>query len=220
MPGPTLNFDRAQYDGGPIALDHCAFCGRGVTGQFYRTNGDLTCTICAERLRNLLPPDTHKIFWNATAVGAITAAVTSALFFVLFQFMETRGFGMGLGFAAIGAGYLIGKSMQRAAKGAGGRRYQITAALLTYAAVTIATSAAILGTEGVPLWAYPLLALAPLAQMVLGHFQMGAFQLLFAGIAIRWAWMLLRPHRLKITGPETLASGPAHPNDMPPPAQL
>jgi hypothetical protein len=47
--------------------------------------------------------------------------------------------GWTIGYAAIGVGYMIGWAMRRAAKEHGGRRYQIAAALLTYAAVAMAT---------------------------------------------------------------------------------
>ena len=45
--------------------------------------------------------------------------------------------GIEIGFASLAVGYLIGKAMKFGAKGAGGRRYQIAAVLLTYAAVSI-----------------------------------------------------------------------------------
>jgi hypothetical protein len=43
-----------------------------------------------------------------------------------------------IGYLAIGVGYLVGKAMKLGSGGRGGRAYQIAAALLTYAAVSIA----------------------------------------------------------------------------------
>ena len=198
----SLDFERAQYGGERVSLDPCALCGRGLVGEFYRTNGDLTCAVCAERIRAAMPADTREVFWRTAGVGAIAAVVVGGAYFLVLQFVETHGGGFGVGFAAIGAGYAIGTAMRRAAKGAGGRRYQWMAALLTYAAITIAFSADLLGTRNVPVWAYPLMALTPFANMLLGHFQLGLLELFLAGIGIRWAWGLLRSHGVKVTGPE------------------
>ena len=58
--------------------------------------------------------------------------------------------------------------------------------------------------EGAPVWAYPFLVLAPIAGLFVGHFQQGAYLLFFIAIGMRWAWMLLQPHGIRISGPETL----------------
>lgn len=54
--------------------------------------------------------------------------------YALFQIVT----GINLGWAAIGVGWLVGWSMKKGSRGLGGRRYQITGALLTYAAVAVA----------------------------------------------------------------------------------
>jgi hypothetical protein len=45
--------------------------------------------------------------------------------------------GLVSGFASLAAGYIIGKAMMVGSGGIGGRKYQITAAILTYAAVSM-----------------------------------------------------------------------------------
>jgi predicted lipid-binding transport protein (Tim44 family) len=44
--------------------------------------------------------------------------------------------GLVIGYLSLGVGYLVGKAMMMGSKGIGGRRYQIVAVLLTYAAVS------------------------------------------------------------------------------------
>ncbi len=46
--------------------------------------------------------------------------------------------GWTIGYIAVGVGYIVGKAMILGSKGIGGRKFQITAALLTYAAVSMA----------------------------------------------------------------------------------
>ncbi len=209
MPLNGLNFQRAEYGTDPIPLDHCAFCGRGIAAEFYRTNGDLTCPICADHLRSVLPTDTRATFWSSLRLGTIAAIATSLLYLLLFRLLIDHGMGLGTAFGAIGVGYVIGRAMQSAGPGARGRRYQFTAAALTYAAITVALMAAMFGAAGLPTWTYFLFPLGPLFLLFVGQAKLALFLLFFAGIGIRWAWMLLAPHAVKITGPETLPSSNA-----------
>jgi hypothetical protein len=43
-----------------------------------------------------------------------------------------------IGYVSLAVGYIVGKAMIKGSNGIGGRRYQITAALLTYSAVSLA----------------------------------------------------------------------------------
>lgn len=211
MPLNGLNFQRAEYGTQPVALDHCVFCGRGITGEFYRTNGDLTCAVCADRLRSALPANNPTTFWRSVRLGAVAAIGTSLLYLLLFRLMTEHGMGLGTAFGAIGVGYVIGRAMQFAGPGARGRRYQITAAALTYAAITVALMGAMFGAAGLPTWAYVLFPFGPIFLLFLGQAKLALFLLFFASIGIRWAWMLLAPHAVQITGPETIVSPIAPP---------
>lgn len=208
MPLNDLNFQRAEYGTDPVALDHCVFCGRGITGEFYRTNGDLTCAVCADHLRTALPTDTRTTFWSSVRLGSAAAIGTSLLYLLLFRLMTRHGMGLGTAFGAIGVGYVIGRAMQIAGPGARGRRYQLTASALTYAAITVALMGAMFGAAGLPTWTYFLFPFGPLFLLFVGQVKLALFLLFFAGIGIRWAWMLLAPHAVKITGPETVARPP------------
>jgi hypothetical protein len=210
-PLPSLQFDRALYEGSPTSLEHCHWCSRGIDHTFFRANGEMICSVCMERVRPLLPVDDRQTFWRAFGTGAVTALGTSLVYLLLFQWMDTHGMGIGVAFGAIGVGYAIGWGMRWAARGAGGRRYQWTAAVLTYMAVAAAMTAAMMGTRDWPLWAYPIFVFAPFLQIFVGQTQAALLELTFAAIGIRWAWMMLQPHGLRLTGPETLRVEPPTP---------
>jgi hypothetical protein len=129
---PLPNFERADYEGAPPPPDQCAYCQRGITTEYYRVAGNLACSSCGQRAQSLIPPDSHKAYSRAVLFG-IGAAIVGCIGYAL-VFIVT---GWTIGYAAIGVGYLVGKAMKAGSRGLGGRRYQITAAILTYAAVTM-----------------------------------------------------------------------------------
>ncbi len=206
MAPQQLNFQRATYGSDPLPLDHCVFCGRGITGEFYRTNGDLTCPICAAHLQQALPRPTRKTYARSTLYGAVVAAGASLAYLLLFRLLARYGVAEDTAIAAIAVGYAVAHAMQWAGPAARGRRYQLTAALLTYAAVALANTAGLLSLRGVPIYAYPFLVFAPIAALFLGRAQETLFLLFFIALGTRWTWILLRPHGIQITGPETLTS--------------
>jgi hypothetical protein len=201
---PQLNFERAEYHCQPVSLDHCVFCSRGISGEFYRTNGDLTCTVCAAHLQSVLPQPTRQTYLRSAGYGLVVAAGASLAYLLLYRLLERYGLAANTAFASIAVGYAIGHAMRWAGPSARGRRFQITGAFLTYAAVAFAHSAGTLSLEGLPIYAYPVLVFAPIAWLFLGRYQEGLFLLFFISIGIRWTWTLLRPHGVQITGPETL----------------
>jgi hypothetical protein len=129
---PLPNFDRAEFHDDPPPPDQCAYCHRGITAEYFRVNGNLACASCAQQAQSLVPPDSHKAYSRALLFG-IGGAILGCIGYALVQILT----GWTIGYAAVGVGYLVGKAMKSGSRGLGGRRYQITAALLTYAAVAI-----------------------------------------------------------------------------------
>ncbi len=125
---PLPNFERADYEGAAPPPDQCAYCHRGITAEYYRVDGNLACPSCAQQAQSLIPPDSHKAYSRAVLFG-IGAAIAACIGYSLVQMM-----GFMIGFVAIGVGWLVGTAMKKGSRGLGGRRYQITAAILTYAA--------------------------------------------------------------------------------------
>jgi hypothetical protein len=134
---PTPQFGTAEYAGSP-GVDHCQFCQQPIAGQYYRAHGTIACPSCAHLMRGKLAKDTHAAFVRALLFG-IGAAVAGLILYATFAIAT----GIVIGYASLAVGWMIGTAMMKASNGVGGRRYQIAAVLLTYAAVSMAA---------VPIW--------------------------------------------------------------------
>jgi hypothetical protein len=197
----NLNFDRADFNA-ETREDNCAWCTRGLNGSYFDVQNNRVCATCAERARRISPEDTRAAFLRSVLFGSLAAAMVGMAYFSLFRMTG----GSWMIFVSIGVGYVIGKAMRMGSNGAGGRRYQVMAALLTYIAVVVASSAAILGTAGMPAWAYPFLVFFPIVNIFLHHISLGALQMLFVLAGARWAWVLMAGTPWRITGPHSLNS--------------
>jgi hypothetical protein len=130
-------FGTAEYVG-KTGNDHCRFCHQPIAAQYYRVNDGMACDACIEKLRSELAMDTHSAFMRALAYGA-GAAIVGLTLYAAFAIVT----GIMIGYVALAVGWMIGKAMKKGSGGVGGRRYQIAAILLTYAAVSMAA---------VPVW--------------------------------------------------------------------
>ena len=128
----TPQFEKAQYLGEPGA-NPCAFCKQTVTHQYYRVNGATACPACTLEAQRYSPSDTHAAFVRSLLFGAGGAI----LGLVLYAGVEMAT-GWIIGYVALAVGFIVAKAMQMGSGGAGGRRYQIAAVLLTYASVSLA----------------------------------------------------------------------------------
>lgn len=126
-------FATAEYSNQPSA-DTCKVCQRPITGMFYRANNAMVCGSCAERVKREIPQDSHAVFVRALLFGLGGFAIG----LVLYAGFEIAT-GISIGYLALAVGWIVGKAMMLGSKGVGGRRYQITAVLLTYAAVSMAS---------------------------------------------------------------------------------
>jgi hypothetical protein len=134
---PTPQFGTAEYVGKP-GNDHCQYCHQPMAGSYYRINGAMACGGCAEKTRGAGAIDTHAAFMRALLYG-IGAAVAGL---VLYATVEITT-GIIIGYVSLAVGWMVGTAMMKGSQGVGGRRYQIAAVLLTYAAVSMAA---------VPVW--------------------------------------------------------------------
>jgi hypothetical protein len=126
----TPQFGTAEYSG---QGGQCRSCKQPVQGSFYRVNGLTACPRCLEELKRRLPQDTHEAFVRALFFGA-SAAVLGLVLYAAFGIIT----GLMIGYVSLAVGYLVGKTIKLGSGGIGGRRYQVAAAALTYAAVSLA----------------------------------------------------------------------------------
>jgi hypothetical protein len=135
---PTPQFGTAEYATNS-GNSRCQFCQQPIGGTYYRVNEATACPACAEKMRSGVALDTHAAYVRALTYGigaAVAGLIGYALIAILLQ-------GWVISYMSIGVGWLVGTAMMKGSNGMGGKRYQIAAALLTYAAVSMAA---------VPIW--------------------------------------------------------------------
>src|ERR1700685_3431899 len=135
---PTPQFSTAEYATG-TGGDRCQFCQQSLGGIYYRVNEARACAGCAEKMRTEIAVDRHAAYVRALAYG-IGAAVVGMIGYSLIASLLQ---GWVISYMSIGVGWLVGTAMMKGSNGLGGRRYQIAAAFLTYAAVSMAA---------IPIW--------------------------------------------------------------------
>lgn len=201
MSGPNLNFHRAEY-GDPVDLSHCTWCGRGLGEEWFHANEQPICAVCAANAQEVVPKSSGRRFWRSVAWGCAAALGLALALTFVGHLLLVLHFGFGYVLIAIPVGLYIGRAMRHGSGGVGGRKYQFAAALLTYIAVSIGfLSALVWGTGAIPLSLFVYMAMLPILEGFSGHAAGAGITLLAAMVGIRWAWMALGPHPLKITGP-------------------
>jgi hypothetical protein len=133
LTNPTPQFGTAEYAPKPGA-DQCRTCNQPLGATYYRVNGVSACESCATRVESARPKDTHATFVRALIFGG-GGAILGLAIYATFEIAT----GWIVGYISLAVGYIVAKAMMMGSKGIGGRRYQIAAAVLTYAAVSMAT---------------------------------------------------------------------------------
>ena len=109
----------------------CSVCGSLLTGRAYQVKGQPACVGCATAAG--VAVDSQAAFSTAVVYG-VGAAFAGLAFYAGF----TIAFHFYIGYVALAVGWMVGKSMMAGSKGVGGRKYQVVAVLLTYAAISLA----------------------------------------------------------------------------------
>jgi|SRR5690242_8215556 hypothetical protein len=112
--------------------DICKSCNKPVAGSYYRINGTLACERCKEQLEVQIPKDSHAAFVRALLFG-VGGAILGLILYSAFGIIT----GIEIGYISLAVGYIVGKAMRTGSRGIGGRRYQVVALILTYAAVSM-----------------------------------------------------------------------------------
>lgn len=132
MSDTTPQFGTAEYQP-KSGSETCKSCQQPLTGRYYRINGSQACEACTEKLKGQLPRDSHSAFVRGLVFGVGGAIIGLALYAAFGIFT-----GLVIGYVSLAVGWIVGKAIKLGSSGIGGRRYQIVAALLTYAAVSMA----------------------------------------------------------------------------------
>lgn len=129
---PTPQFGTAEY-AGLAGTEHCSFCKQPIRGRYYRVNNAMACSGCGERAQLEEPKDSHSRYMRGLIFG-IGGAIAGLILYATFAIVT----GLVIGYLSLAVGYIVAKAIKMGSRGAGGRRYQITAVALTYAAVSLA----------------------------------------------------------------------------------
>jgi len=130
---PTPQSGTAEYAGTPTG-DRCRLCQQPIGATYYRVNDGMMCPSCAEKAQRERAQDSHAAFVRGITAG-VGAAVLGLIGFAAIAIILQ---GWVISYMSIGVGWLVAVAMMKFSGGVGGRRYQIAAALLTYAAVSMA----------------------------------------------------------------------------------
>ena len=125
-------FGTAEYSAKP-GPDQCKSCSQTITGDYFRVNGVQTCASCAQQVQQRLPKDTHAVYLRGVLFG-VGGALLGLVLYAGFGIIT----GLMIGYVSLAVGYIVGKAIMAGSGGIGGRRYQIAAVILTYAAVSTA----------------------------------------------------------------------------------
>ena len=221
----TPQFATAEYSPNTSGLK-CAACRQPISGSYFQIRGAPACEQCTEKLRAQMPRDSHAAFVRALLFGMGGAVVGLALYVTV-----AIATGLIIGIVSLAVGYIVGKAMHMGSRGAGGRRYQVVAVLLTYFAVSMSAvpiaieqsrlhhqdqvqSAETTAQPGTPMSTGKVigaLALAGIASPILEltdpvHGLIGLF-ILFVGM--RFAWRFTANRSVSISGPFTVAAAGA-----------
>jgi predicted lipid-binding transport protein (Tim44 family) len=129
LTNPAPQFSTAEFQGGP---DRCQICGQTLGSTYYRVGTNQSCPACAEKAKFEAPKDTHAAFVRGLMFG-IGGAILGLIAYSTFTIIT----GIIIGYLSLLVGWLVAKGIMKGSSGIGGRRYQITAVLLTYAAVSM-----------------------------------------------------------------------------------
>ncbi|HEY6456356.1 MAG TPA: hypothetical protein VIY90_13870 [Steroidobacteraceae bacterium] len=203
---PVPQFATAEYVS-QAGSATCKTCGRALGSSHYRVNGVVTCSQCAERIRQRLPEDSPAAFLRGIAFG-VAGGIVGLILYVAFAL----GTGLVIGFVALAVGYIVGKAIVIGSKGQGGRRYQLAAVLLTYVAVSLSAipmalyqHAAQSGLPSLNMARFGELVLLGLASpfLDLSDLTHGVIGLIILFVGIRIAWRMTAGKPVNIVGPLT-----------------
>ena len=128
----TPQFTTAEYSGSSGG-DRCVSCNQPLTARYYRVNTRMACEGCVQELERRQPADSHAGYVRGLLFG-VGAAIVGMAGYAGFTILT----GFYIGYVSLAVGWLVGKAIMLGSKGIGGKRYQIAAVILTYAAVSLA----------------------------------------------------------------------------------
>ena len=146
-----LQFDRAvassDADGDQVT---CGRCNASIVTQYYSADGQILCAKCKQSVefeqRRLAARAKSPAGFVLAALLGLGAAIVGAIIY----WGVARVTNLEIALVAILIGFMVGAAVRKGASGAGGRRFQLLAAGLTYLSVGLAYAAIAAGAAQDP----------------------------------------------------------------------
>lgn len=116
------------------ARDACQYCRQPIRGTYYRIRSAMSCPACADKIRAAVDKNRAGAYPFALVCGvgaAFVGMLLNAAFFISTAWIVSL--------PALAIGWMVGMAIKKGAGGTGGRSYQITAAILTYVAISMSS---------------------------------------------------------------------------------
>jgi hypothetical protein len=135
-PSAAIQFDRAVTSEGADKAPGvvCAMCNRKIVERYWTLGDQPACVSCKATIqRDAAKAKRPSVFAKSTVFGFGAAVAGAVLYYAVLKLLNLE-----IALVAIAIGYMVGQAMRKGASGWGGKRFQITAAALTYLAVGMA----------------------------------------------------------------------------------
>jgi hypothetical protein len=220
---PDLQFDHAEFDGGPTGPTSCAACAKTLADTYYQVGSVITCEACKGQIESQWARESAMGARlgrgvRATVFGLVAAIAGGAIYYAVMAVTD----GWQVGLISVLVGFMVGSAVRRGAQGRGGWPYQGLAMFLTYSAIVLSfvplmIRAADGATFGAPRRsAAAVLSLAiesaprfyTLPFQMLFHSVSNAIVVLIIAFGVYEAWKLNRKQDLRFSGPYNLGTRP------------
>ncbi len=201
-----LQFDRAVPLGPAGDRVACGGCGTPLTMEYHTVDSTPVCGSCrALAERAAVPVRDGRTLATAAVLGLGAAIAGAVVYYAVFSFFTQ------LSIVFIVAGYMVGTTVRKAARGRGGRRLQVLAVALTYVSIALSYLALTLATlleagAGGELGRVALLTLAFPVLVVVGSLPSGLITAMIMGFALMQAWRTADVPTPTIQGPFRLGT--------------
>ena len=204
-----LQFERVVTDrpasaanGAPAVV--CAGCHARLETEYYDINGRTFCDSCRGKVEALgETPHGLMPFAIAALFGLGAALAGAAIYYAVIAVTNLE-----IGLVAILIGYMVGYAIRKGARGRGGLRFQILAAVLTYCAVGLAYTPLVIKAGSAPAAAAGLIVALPVL-VVIGSMPSGVINALIIFFGIRQATRMTAAPVLQISGPFRIGTSPS-----------
>ncbi|HTG53544.1 MAG TPA: LIM domain-containing protein [Gemmatimonadaceae bacterium] len=204
-----LQFDKVSSGAAPSGMT-CANCGKPITDTYYTVRDKPICEECKQKAdagiaAHFAKGRSSDAFGKAVLYG-IGAGIAGAFVYFLVEVITKYE----LALVALAIGWAVGRAIQVAAKGVGGRRYQILAVVITYLSIGAAYGMIIMHDRpDSTVFEFIFATIAGPILVVVASGASGILSAIIIGVGLRTAWQMTAGAVSLIKGPFRVGAAPA-----------